>query len=78
MEYWHRDYVAARRSSGVIYDVAAGRFDYIVHPYSNMDTLIIMNAVGDAILEAIDYADSLSWEYHVVERSKIPADWLHE
>ena len=53
-----------------------GGSDYIVHPYSNMDTLIIMNAAGDTC--TINYADSLSWEYHVEERSRFPADWLHE
>ena len=53
-----------------------GGSDYVVHPYSNMDTLIIMNAAGDTCM--INFADSLSWEYHIEERSRIPADWLHE
>lgn len=53
-----------------------GGSDYIVHPASGIDTLIITNAVGDTCTK--NYLDSLAWEYTVTERSRIPADWLHE
>lgn len=53
-----------------------GGSDYVIHPYSEIDTLIITNEAGDTC--TINYSDSLQWDVVVTERSRVPADWLHE
>lgn len=76
---WHPEIgltVAPGATEEIFMSSQLGGSDYVIHPYDQIDTLIIINSLGDTC--QIDYSDSTQWEIHVEERSKIPADWLHE
>lgn len=77
--YWYPDIeltVAEGETKEFFTSSQRGGSDYVIHPNSDIDSLLITNTAGDTC--RINYADSLQWEITVTERSRVPADWLHE